>query len=406
MDDEILRLFTSKKIKEKFLLIHHNYESDLYEECKAIDECHQPSDPRDFGDADEEFREVKDILTAELPKPLRITGDEIQSSFLELLDGVTDFKKTYEQFLEKIEQLISPQKESSPIHFCKTFALVDNSPGFHIEEVWKQNGIKLSITKDEDGKFSAIVSGKMSAIALDILTAEIVPVLLCAVRSIIWLHVPEKENNLKICAHGICKNSISYFTTTNTTITSDIFQERVDIIREYLKAYFYDNLQKQDSLDKRIYNAVHLLIISDEQTNHAVGLALSVAGIEALLCESDTNIAGQLACNVATLLEPETDNRDDAEQYVKKIYHARSRLLHGDKIESERAKRIEARHLAAAVLDAVILKYTFNFRLPNDDKPVPYKPKDLRYDLKKRKYKGGSPDGVVDYRNIRKYWRK
>ena len=112
-------------------------------------------------------------------------------------------------------------------------------------------------------------------------------------------------------------------------------------------------------MDRRIRNAVHLLVEADAQASDAIGLSLSVTAIEALLGEHTQELTEKLALNVAVLLEPDPAKRQSAVDCVKEFYVQRSKTLHGERIESEPSIRARARHLAAAVLDQIVSRRSF-----------------------------------------------
>jgi hypothetical protein len=110
---------------------------------------------------------------------------------------------------------------------------------------------------------------------------------------------------------------------------------------------------KMTELERSRHNAIHLLIEADTTTNDAVSVALSVAAVEALLCDG-TAIADQFSQRAAVLLETERHQRSSAMDQLKKLYNERSRTLHGDSMQSTTANRQKARRLASGVVTAVI----------------------------------------------------
>jgi len=170
-------------------------------------------------------------------------------------------------------------------------------------------------------------------------------------------------------------------------------------IEKCIDAYF-SNPSKKDSMDRRIRNAVHLLVESDRQTNDSVGLALSITAVEALLAEGRTSeISQKLSENVGILLEPDLSKRNDAREFIKRLYNLRSNALHGTTIEGEQITRREARHLATGVLAAVISRQEFMRRAGYN----PETPSSLIKDLKESRYTPGQPMGV-DESNVRRLW--
>jgi hypothetical protein len=135
-----------------------------------------------------------------------------------------------------------------------------------------------------------------------------------------------------------------------------------DFLRKYIN-YYYLEPTKKDSLDRRLRNAMHLLVEADRQEHNSVALALSFSAIESLICSKKDGIADELSRNVATLLEPEASERIEAIKAVKKLYDSRSRLLHGVQIEFEHEVQAKVRILAAGCLHAVTEWITCNIKM-------------------------------------------
>ena len=114
---------------------------------------------------------------------------------------------------------------------------------------------------------------------------------------------------------------------------------------------------KKKTMHMRVRNAIRLLVESDKQTHEAVGLALVMASLEALICNQKDGIADRLARNVACIVEPIPKFREEAMKVVKQMYNTRSDVLHGEKLEATNEYRRKARLLVAGVLKSV-LDYT------------------------------------------------
>jgi hypothetical protein len=170
-------------------------------------------------------------------------------------------------------------------------------------------------------------------------------------------------------------------------------------VQKCLDAYF-STPTKKDSFDRRIRNAVHLLIASDAQSNGAVGLALSVAAMEALLGEKGGEISHRLADYVAALLEPELPRRQKAVEFFKDLYNKRSRVLHGEEIEEGDGVRLKSRQLAAAVLDGIITNRDFLKACGLD----PQTPQQFLKDLYEKRFEPGQPVGLLES-NVRVLWK-
>ncbi len=108
------------------------------------------------------------------------------------------------------------------------------------------------------------------------------------------------------------------------------------------------------SLAARLRNAARVLVQADQQEQASVALALCFAAIEAMLCRKTIGIVDELARNAATLLEHEPLNRQRAMKAVKKLYDARSKLLHGENIDVTPEMRVHVRRLAAGCLKAIL----------------------------------------------------
>jgi hypothetical protein len=148
---------------------------------------------------------------------------------------------------------------------------------------------------------------------------------------------------------------------------------------------------RRDSLDRRLRNAIHLLVQSDAQTHDSLSVALSMSAMEALLSERQ-DITKTLAERTAALLEPEGDKRGAADTFVRKLYQVRSDLLHGTRLESETMHRLRARFLAGAVLNAVMEWQSFWRRIePDSDSPDK-----LFAGLREAMFRATRIDGVTD----------
>jgi len=147
----------------------------------------------------------------------------------------------------------------------------------------------------------------------------------------------------------------------------------VSLILNYLWRclnYYYLRPGKKDTMERRIRNALCLLMESDRQKNQAVHLALCFAAIEALICDKKDGIADRLSQNVATLLQPDSNERIAAIKKVKKLYDLRSRVLHGAKTEIDAGFEQQARTLAAGVFMAVLEWRMFVKRMGEQNKHV------------------------------------
>jgi len=264
-------------------------------------------------------------------------------------------------------------------------AEVSSSKKQEVEQpLWERNGIRLVVVGRRHPvgvgteHLYAKVEGRMSSTVLHSLELELARLVSSILKSAGFL-ADEKE-------------------------PESVVREHARFIRTCLDAYYTTARSTRDTFERRIRNAVSLLAESDGQANHAVGLALSVAAMEALLGERRTNdvLSARLATNVAVLLEPELSARGRAESFVKDIYDKRSRALHGEQIEGDKTIRDNARRMVAAVLLAVISRRDFMIRGGFD----PETPDGLLRELRGAQYQGGPTVGVerAAY-NVRDLWR-
>jgi len=165
------------------------------------------------------------------------------------------------------------------------------------------------------------------------------------------------------------------------------------VIPRWLDAFFASPVKK-DSIDKRVRSAIHLLVESDRQDNPAIGLALSVAAMEALVCFKGSDIANTFAAHTARLLEPQLDYRAGAEKYFKRLYNARSRTLHGEILQQEAAVRRNGLQVAAALLKVIQDWHDTMRRIKGE----PVRPCELEALLADEKFVDGPLDGVLDGR--------
>ncbi len=177
------------------------------------------------------------------------------------------------------------------------------------------------------------------------------------------------------------------------------FESGKFFVQKCIHSYF-STPTKKDTFDRRIRNAVHLLIESDTQSNDAIGLAMSVTAIEALLGENIDGLSQKLADNVSILLEREPTRRHKASEFVKDLYKKRSRILHGDETESGSHFRHQGRQLAAGVLNGMITYQDFLKKSGFD----PQTPQDFLKCLFEKRYEPGLPAGLLES-NVRELWR-
>ncbi|HUT62246.1 MAG TPA: hypothetical protein VNA25_30780 [Phycisphaerae bacterium] len=263
---------------------------------------------------------------------------------------------------------------------------------------WQRDGIQLVLVgrgylESNAECLYARIQGCMSGAVLHDMTREIAHLFPSVVRSVAILEPEAGDDGSDRMTQQIARRP---------TASESLLRRRGDFIRTCLDSYYATTGTQKDSFDRRIPNALNLLAESDAQTNEAVGLALSVAAIEALLGEKGQNLTERLADNVAVLLEPDPKWRNDAAEFVKRIYDVRSRVLHGEQVEGEATVRAEARRLAAAVLIAVISRRDFMSRIGFG----PEKPADLLRELRKGRFQAGETPGVDKAAlSVQELWR-
>jgi len=365
-----------------------------------------------------------------LKKPYRIYPEEISESFFKLARpggfgsrdlGFIDFNNLYTIFINYITLQVISDQQPVPFPIC---IIPSNDKEFfkglaagYEAAINKQKNIELDLDKQEEEEeelllqqngvnirlsgrashginivLSAIVSGRMSPMASQQLSAETSLILKTVIKSmsLLW---PMDNQLFKDCFIP------DYLRNKNLPfIEEELLQSKKMLIQKCLAAYYSASTRK-DSIDKRIRNAVSLLIQSDAQSNDAVGLALSVTAIEALLGEKSADISERLSTNVVVLLEPDRSKRSDAVDFVKDLYNLRSATLHGEEIKPERDFRTKARHLAAGALISMI-EYQ-NFLDGAGYEPQP--PRDLIKYFRKTRFDPGLPMGVSET-NVRKLW--
>jgi len=357
-------------------------------------------------------------------QPARITLDDMANGFVllakptEYPSSEPDFENVYTVFLSFVESCLLSQKRSSTFEICRCptlnrrlewfFAGVEfgksNTPVERkdalavlrriLEDMlcWSsENGITVRYVGERaiENWYHVLAEfeGCMSRAAFARLQSEMPGLLISIIQSV---------SLLQPCEEAIARVPSSELPSLNEKTLSD---QRL-FIHSCLDAFYSRPAKtKKDSIDKRIRNAIHLLMESDAQSNDALGLALSVTAMEAMLGEKKTEIAQTLAMDIAALLEPVPDKRSNAIVFVKKMYDLRSDALHGRSVEGEERSRCEARHLAAGILRGMISRRDFMRRSGYD----PETPQDLLRDLREGIFKTGQAMGV-DESNVRKLW--
>jgi hypothetical protein len=266
---------------------------------------------------------------------------------------------------------------------------------------WDKNGVNVHLRSASwrfPGKrhsyLTGYVSGRMSDPACSKFKTEIECILRSVVRSI------AKIDPIDIDDEGEMNMPLRFGKDT-MLIKGDTFEDNKVLIKKCLDVY-YGISGKNNSIERRIANAVRLLVESDAQSNDAIGLALSVAGIEALLGEQGSEMVEKISTNAATLLEPDLEKRNDAAKYVKNIYDIRSRTLHGSEVEAKSSDRIQARILAAGVFVSMNSYADCMKRSGCEAKNLG----ELLEGIRDLRFKGGQPVGVIQCPAVRALWTK
>ena len=388
---------------------------------------------------------------SEMRTPLTIYPDEILSEFSRLMCPgdigcpeyeAMDFDNLYTAFVTSISLNVMSFRVSGSFPICivsdnqEDSLLKGISAGLEgmeevrrilIEELakddsaipvlWQHTDLKICLAgkvpqgrrSDKRSQLSAYVIGRMSRKTLASMQSSLPEVLQTAIRSLSLLYSKEKS---KVNAHGFIPydgEKLHGYVHGLPVIREAVLHENKDTIRAFLDFYFdqmaktrkrkKEKGRKDKSFERRIRNAVLLLIESDTQRNDAIGLALSMSAIEALLGEKRSDISERLSTNVAVLLEPDLEKRQAATEFVKDMYDKRSRALHGEQLDGESSYRLKARHLASAILCAIIS----GLNLLRRSGCKPQNPDGLLQNLRKSRFTKGQPFGVEEF-NVREYW--
>lgn len=222
----------------------------------------------------------------------------------------------------------------------------------------------------------ARIAGAMSPLASELLEREFSRLVPSLLRSVTALQERQLSNEPL--------TQLSWF-------DARVLIDEIDFARQCLDAYF-SSPAGADSIERRFGNAVKLLVSADEQSDHAIGLALAFSAVEAMLCEGNSNISEQLAVKATTLLAPDGETRLRSEQVIKKLYDTRSRAMHGDQLSVDKESLDQVRRMAAGIMKAVVERQAFVKRLDYAQE----KPKELFEALKVAHRMNRPVDGVPD----------
>lgn len=315
----------------------------------------------------------------EQPRPL--TTEDLCAQFYRIVIVnrrtvyALEFDEAYELFAADIENYHLVPRTSRPFAICELPKYEEEEPS---DVLWSSDGITVRLSGvglaslDDELKgygrrylLYATVEGVMSESAMARLSADVGH----AARSIIW-------SSALLCPEPAV--SWGYVDQIGMSMpTTDVIQKQRKFIASCMDGLF-PSPSRKDSIDKRIHNAVRLLMEADRQRSKIVGLSLCFAALEALVCGDRANIVGHLSENIATLLERRTEIRQRAIEVIKGLYDVRSRLLHGDSVAEVDKEQKDARLLASCVLKAVLDYQKLTFSISGDQQT----PKDLFQELR------------------------
>jgi hypothetical protein len=394
---------------------------------------------------DPEHRFIAPIIK-KLSKPVIVTASELfQSLFLyfrmhELDCPAPDYREAYEHYLAYVECVLLRERNLSTFQLCRITDLrpseqLDRSGYFQAgyamgeaavtggqpelprelqaqaedhppEPEWKSgrailtyNDLRLMCGRlhvetkrhtvqapREADTTSGIIEACFAGHVSDDVASDLNNELIGMVRSILYSY------DLSVNGVGLGTSSLPCISTLTLGTTARFFQ--------YCFSALFAKAGKRDTFEKRIANAIRLLTLSDTQVHSAIGIALSVGAIEALLGMKGENISAKLADYIAVLIEPDMALRGQAEKYVKKLYDVRSAVLHGRNLDGEAGTRSEARLLASGVLYAVwyIFDYMRRMKVP------PINPDELMRQLRDGRWDGGLHEFGIDLPEVRSLW--
>ena len=358
-------------------------------------------------------------VLGKINRPHIITAEELTEGLFSLLprndaDWLDEdaLENVYPAFLNRVRSLLSYRKS-------RPFAIAGLPWNSRREDefdsatvpIWSGHGVSVTTCgvglADIDPQYDdreasglsmylyALVDGQISPDALEILADQFRSVLKSLLRS----SAAAAAESTKELEHV---NIVSPFDATDLPIAdSNALQRSVQFIRTSLNSYFARPKSKE-SLDRRIRNAVTLLADADGQDNDALGIALAVMAIEALLSQRRKGISAALCDYVPTLLEPNIEQRNRASDFMKRAYDDRSRVLHGEKLDAGEQRRKEIRLLAGGVLYGVINRVDFLRRSGSD----PQTPDDLKNERREGKWSSGQLTGVPELPRVWSLWRE
>jgi hypothetical protein len=364
-----------------------------------------------------------------LPTPAIVTSQELSDAlevYLEEADSrlLGDFDALYECFLDHVRYRILKSYRSAEIPLCLV-RIDDDQHGLWLFEsgmaighaqalgtqpdlpskpdsteetpsltLWTHEDLKLEASIPQTGALRGNQSrseplvtrftGRLSGGAAKTLIDDLIPVVRALLDSIFLIRPDTRQPNQL----GLPKLRLQDVAEDRTFVTS-------------CTSLLYRSWDKKDTMPRRFLNAVRLLAEADRQTLPAIRLALSVTAIEALLGKKGPDLSASLADFIPILLEPDASERGKASTFVKRIYDARSRTLHGDHLNAESREATDARTLAAGCLYGLWFRSDFQRRMGE----TPDTPDALLKELKDLRWAGCVPDGVPDLPLVRALWK-
>jgi hypothetical protein len=364
-------------------------------------------------------------LLSALPRPLPVTlADLMDTAAATFLQRDANFDEAFERFRQVIVDTVTVPRRTSPFPILSGY--------FVLHDVWEGTptgapAFQPELWEDAERRFRLILAGTVPTSgevaeeqferltfaprvvyvraeatctrrALRAFRRDVKRVLRTILKSLEMLR--SFEDPMK---EGCAPRAPVWLTGGPSRYPVDGEEEIINdgwAIHQLLDAFFAKS-QKKDSMDRRLRNALHLLVESDQQHHTGIALALSMSAIESLLCRQGSDIANQVAENSATLLEPEARRRADAVKFVKRLYDARSRTLHGELLEHELTLRRDARVLASAILVGILERRVYQAKAGVDSET----PDALLGELRDSKYGDGEVPGVTPL-PVRRMWRE
>lgn len=326
------------------------------------------------------------VLATVMEEPYIITDTELNREFhLTLARMNLSPGEIYDAFIANVLQRHLIIRQSSDF-FIDSVPYYQRSGQTHIHLVsdndktkslnlilWSKNGIncvlsKVDFSESPDMLFVpgcmcekkvlifARIAGVLSENTCKLIAERLSQVLPSIFKSLRLLHLMGDQPDL-----------LQFLGEKNQTIDLKYYKDNLDFIKTCIDAYYSKSTTK-DTIDRRIRNAIHLMVEADRQQHRSIMLALSFSAIEALVCSKKEGIVDELSRNVATLLEPDRNMRIQTIKLVKKLYNMRSKLLHGENIEINLGKEEQVRRLAAGCLKAMLEWQVFQRKVGKEQK--------------------------------------